>query len=200
MMMNVRQIVCGLIRGLAVKLSIETSGIFIKQLFYFSSCDLMVQASYRKYVTSIDYFSHRELSFGERVGVERYLLNNVPVKIEYYESQSAMLNYVGVDRKLVKELDQLHLKNTKNSLKAKEAKVKDSVKDLINQSLSNYYFEQIGNTLLEIRRLSGSLERRMLMNVYAEKLKELVEAYNVYAENKVSMDEVVPEELRGYMK
>jgi hypothetical protein len=174
-------------------------GAFIKELFYFSSCDVMVQVSYKSYHNSIRYSSHRELSLGERVIVEQYLLTKVAVKTEYYQKPSSMLNYIGIDVNLAKELNRFHPKNSMSSLNEKEAKIKASVKKLIDQSLANYYFEQIGNTLIEIRRLPVSLEQRMLMNEYVAKLKELVEAYNLHAENKVSVDEIVPQELRGYM-
>src|SRR3990172_7360706 len=111
-------------------------GFFMRELLYFSSSDLMIQVSYKKDVNSIHYFSHRELSFGERVIVEQYLLTNIAVKTEYYKKHPAMLNYIGVNSQLVKELNQFHLKNTMNTLKEKESKVKSSVKSLIDQSMS----------------------------------------------------------------
>jgi len=172
----------------------------MKELFYFSTSDLMIQVSYKSDLNSIHYFSHRPLSFGERVVVEQYLLTNVAVKTEYYKKHPAMLNYNGVDSKLVKELNQFHLKNTMNLLKEKEREVKTSVKKLIDKSMSSYYFEQIGNAILEFRDIvDDSLGDEMLRS-YRRKLRQLIEAYNVYSAKKVTLDEIVPEDLKGHLQ
>lgn len=172
----------------------------MKELLYFSSSDLMVQVSYKKDVNSIHYFSHRELSFGERVVVEQYLLTNIAVKTEYYKKHPAMLNYIGIDSKLVKELNQFHLKNTMDTLSEKEEKVKDSVQSLIDESLSNYYFEQIGNTLIEFRKISQNPGKRDELHDFAKKLKELISAYNTHSKNNVELNEIVPSDLKVYFK
>ena len=170
----------------------------MKELLYFSSSDLMIQVSYKKDVNSINYFSHRELSFGERVVVEQYLLTNIAVKTEYYKKHPAMLNYNGIDIRLLKELNQFHLKNTMDTLKKKENKVKDSVKNLIDDSMSNYYFEQIGNMILEIKQ---AVRRESLDEIdsasYKNRLEELIDAYNNYSEKKVDFFDVLPSELHN---
>ena len=160
----------------------------------------MVEVTYKKIRNSIKYASHREMLFRERFGVEHYLVSNLAVKMGYYKSQPTMLKYTGVDTSLLRELSHVHSIDTPPSINSTETQVEDAVEALIDQSLSNYYFEQIGNMLLKIRGLAGSSEQRMLMNEYAEKLRELVDAYNRHTENKVSLDEIVPEELRGYMR
>lgn len=172
----------------------------MRELLYFSSSDLMIQVSYKKDDNSIHYFSHRKLSFGERVIVEQYLLTNVAVKTEYYKKHPAMLNYIGINSKLVKELNQFHLQNTISILKEKEKEVDDSVKDLIDQSMSNYYFEQIGNTILELRQVVEDSKRDKCLSDYETRLKKLLDAYNIYTESKVSFRDIVPEELKSYFK
>jgi len=168
----------------------------MKELLYFSSSDLMIQVSYKKDSNAINYFSHRELSFGERVVVEQYLLTNIAVKTEYYKKHPAMLNYNGIDIRLLKELNQFHLKNTMDTLKKKESKVKDSVKNLIDESMSNYYFEQIGNMILEIKQ---AVRKESLDEIdsasFKNRLESLIEAYNNYSENKVNFFDVIPSEL-----
>ncbi len=76
--------------------------------------------------------------------------------------------------------------------KEDETRIEDAVRDLIERSLSNYYFEQIENTLMEARRLSGSFGQGRWMDEYAEKFSELVKAYNLHTDNKVSMDKMFP--------
>lgn len=174
-------------------------GLRMKELLYFSSSDLMVQVDYKEEVNSISYHSHRELSFGERVVVEQYLLTNIAVKTDYYKKYPAMLGYSGVDSKLVKELNQFHIKNTMNDAKRKKSAVNDSVQNLIDRSLSNYYFEQIGNTLLELRKASQNDDTTSQIKSFATKLKELVSAYNSHNAQCVDIDEIVPTDLRSFL-
>ena len=77
----------------------------------------MVQVSYKKEANSLNYYSHRKLSFGERVIVEQYLLTNIAVKTEYYKKYPALFNYLGINSKLTKDLNEFHLKNTIKTLK-----------------------------------------------------------------------------------
>ncbi|MFQ5648427.1 MAG: hypothetical protein ACE5IY_00655 [bacterium] len=172
----------------------------MKELLYFSTSDLMIQVSYKKDLNSIHYFSHRELSFGERVVVEQYLLTNVAVKTEYYKKHPAMLNYIGVNSKLVKDLNQFHLKSTMDNLKEKEQKVDDSVKHLISESMANYYFEQIGNTILEIRQIVKDADEIDSLLQAGKKLHELLQAYNVHSGKRITLDQILPCDLQSYFK
>ncbi len=172
----------------------------MKELLYFSSTDLMVEVSYKKESNSVTYSSHRELSFGERVIVEQYLLTNIAVKTEYYKKHPALFHYVGINNKLIKDLNQFHLKNTIKTLKEKDTKVADSVKKLINKSMASYYFERIGNTILEIREAVKEPFYNENMAIYESKLKQLVDAYNVHSADKVTYQNVVPEELNTIFK
>ena len=155
----------------------------------------MIQVIYKQEANSLDYYSHRKLTFGERVIVEQYLLNNIAVKTEYYKKHPSVLNYVGVNSNLVKELNQFHLKNTINILKEKEKEVEHSVKNLIDKSMSNYYFEQIGNTIVDIRQSLQNESSLDKLNELALKIENLIAAYNSYSENQVQLAEIVPAEF-----
>lgn len=171
----------------------------MKELLYFSSTDLMVQVSYKKEANSLDYSSHRKLSFGERVIVEQYLLTNIAVKTEYYKRHPALFNYIGINSKLAKDLNQFHLKNSIKTLKEKDSEVVDSVKKLINKSMATYYFERIGTTIMEIREAVKEPLYNKNMTIYESKLKQLVEAYNIHSVDKVTYQNVVPKELKHYL-
>ncbi len=171
----------------------------MKELLYFSSSDVMVQVSYTKETNLIEYYTHRKLTFGERVIVEQYLLNNVAIKTEYYKRVPSVLNYSGVDSKLVKDLNQFHLKNTINVLKDKEKEVETSVKNLIDKSMANYYFEQIGNTIIDLRKMVEKPGYTYKINIYRKKLDKLIQAYNEFAEEKVSFNDIVPKEIQTYL-
>ena len=89
---------------------------------------------------------------------------------------------------------------TIKTLKEKDTEVADSVKKLINKSMASYYFERIGNTILEIREAVKEPFYRNNMAIYESKLKQLVDAYNVHSVDKVTYQNVVPEELNTIFK
>ncbi|MFQ5706786.1 MAG: hypothetical protein ACE5HO_05010 [bacterium] len=168
----------------------------MKELLYFSFSDLMVRVEYCQDANSLRYSSHRKITFGERVIVEQYLLTNVAIKTDYYKRYPSLLIYLGINSKLAKDLNLFHLKNTLKFLNDKDKNVQNSVKHLIDQSMTNYYFEQIGNTILEIRKLVSMSYSDVELRYFENKLEELIEAYNIYAERKVSFEEVLPKELK----
>jgi len=169
----------------------------MKELLYFSSSDLMVQVLYEKADNTLNYFTHRKLSFGERVIIEQYLLTNIAVKTEYYKKHPANFNYSGINNRLLKELNQFHLKNTMKTLKKKEKNVDESVKDLIGGSMETYYFEKIGSTILEIREIAEDPFRRSELDGYGNRLQKLIEAYNINSDKHVSVHEIVPSDLKS---
>jgi hypothetical protein len=173
----------------------------MKELFYFSFADLMVRVEYHREANSLRYATHREMTFGERAIVDQYLLTNIALKTDYYKRQPGLFIYLGIDAQLTKDLNLFHLKNTLKSLTDKEKDVKDSVAGLINQSMQAYYFEQIGDTILHVRREiangdTGRSDERL--RELKMKMEELVKAYNVYTEQKVTINEVIPSELKSY--
>jgi hypothetical protein len=173
----------------------------MKELLYFSFADLMARVEYHQEANSLRYATHRKMSHSERIVIEQYILTNIALKTEYYKRQPALFIYVGVDAQLAKELDLFHLKNTLKTLVEKEKDVKDSVHGLINQSMQNYYFEQIGDAILDVRReiksaAAGSPDGRL--DQLKIKMEELVKAYNSYTDQKITINEVIPSELKSY--
>jgi hypothetical protein len=173
----------------------------MKELFYFSFADLMARVEYHREANSLRYATHRKMAFNERIIVEQYLLTTFAQKTEYYKRQPALFVYLGTDAQLTKDLDTFHLKNTLRELVDKEKDVKDSISGLISQSMQNYYFEQIGDTILDARReianvgagLADERLRRLKL-----KMEELVKAYNVYTNQKITIDEIIPSELKSH--
>jgi len=179
----------------------------MKELLYFSFSDLLVKVEYSKEANSLKYSSHREISFGERVVIEQYLLTNIAVKTDFYNRYPALFIYIGKDEKLVRDLNLFHLKNTLKFLSGREQEVKEKVDELINSSMSNYYFEQIGETILELRKSLklGQNNRDNEHNVLVvketrEKMKELIKAYNLYSNKKITIEKVVPGDLISYFE
>ena len=171
----------------------------MKELLYFSFADLMVRVEFNKEANSLRYASHRKITFGERVIVEQYLLTNIALKTEYYKRQPALFIYLGVDKQLVKDLNLFHLKNTLKTLVDKEKNVKTTVNNLINQSMLNFYFEKIGDTILAIREAIEHNKPDSVLKELKQSLEELVDAYNLYTDEKINMQKVLPSELQAYL-
>jgi len=173
----------------------------MKELLYFSFADLMARVEYHQEANSLRYVTHRKMTYGERVVVEQYILTNFALKTDYYKRHPALFIYVGLDAQLVKELNLFHLKNTLKTLVEKEKDVKDSVNGLISQSMQNYYFEQIGDMILAARREVKENETgcsSVRLDQLKIKMEELVRAYNNYTDQKITINEVIPSELKSY--
>lgn len=179
----------------------------MKELLYFSFADLLVKVEYSKEANSLKYASHREISFSERVIIEQYLLTNIAVKTDFYNHTPALFIYLGKDEKLVRDLNLFHLKNTIKFLAGREKEVKEKVDELINNSMSTYYFEQIGDTILELRKSLKLGQDKMVTehNIMVvketkQKMNELIRAYNVYSEKKISIEKILPRDLIDYFE
>lgn len=172
----------------------------MRELFYFTFADLMVQAEYLSESNSLKYACHRDMNFGERVAIEQYLLSNFALKTEYYNRHPAVFIFLGVDKRLIRELNLFHLKNTLNSIVSREKEVDDKVKMLIHDSLQNYYFEQIGDAILALRsEVNGNCRSEVIVENQS-KMAELLKAYNLHAGKNISLAEVIPDELKAYME
>ncbi len=162
----------------------------MKELFYFSQSDLMIQVQYGEASKSFSYSSHREISEGERRFVEHYILTKVNT-----EAESDSVSYKGINDELAKDLNEYHSKNNLKSLHEKHEEIDGAVKALIKDSMANYYFEQIGKKLIEVRGMLQEGNAVSELNREKTNLAELVYAYNIYADQKVSFEKVLPKEL-----
>ena len=179
----------------------------MKELFYFSKSNVMVQVQFSFQANALMFSSHRQLTDTERTIIEKYISENVATEAKNPSFENAPIQYNGVDFKLINHLNQFQAvkpfsdsdqqysaeKNPFKSLLSKD--VENSVKELIETSMSNYYFEKIGNAIVEVRnKIEGEVSETELRE-YREGLEELVEAYNEHASNKVDLREVLPKEL-----
>lgn len=170
----------------------------MSELFYFSFADLMVRVEYSQEANALRYASHRKMTFNERLVVEQYLLANVAQKTDYYKQASSLFVYLGLETQLVKDLNVFHLKSTLKNLVEKENDVKASVDGLISSSMQNYYSEQIGDAIIAMRQevAAGLSQERALP--LRRRMEELVQAYNSYSQQQLSISQVVPAELQPY--
>ncbi len=162
----------------------------MKKLFYFSHSDLMIEVQYGQASTTLIYSSHREITEGERKYVEHYIRTKVTS-----EAESDSVSYMGIDDELAKNLNEYHSKKNLKSLDEKHEKVDGAVKVLIKESMANYYFEQIGQKLIEVKVMIRKGSEFSELNLEKMNLAELVYAYNIYTDQKVNIEKVLPKEL-----
>lgn len=153
-----------------------------KELFYFAKKEIMVQLNiFPGYAT---YRTHRAVTEDEKEVVERYFSKNI-------EMMPDVVQYAGVDNYLAKQIpvDLKKKKQEKQSVNdmidsilagaGELPEVNAAVKDLIESSMQQYYFDKIGDTILEIRdakdqgRSTFELER--FLAEYCKAYNELVE-------------------------
>ena len=165
------------------------------------------KVEYAKEANSLRYASHREIADNERMIIEQYILTNFATKTDYFRRHPALFIYLGKDEKLVRDLNMFHLKNTLKDLASREQEVKEQVDALINSSMSKYYFERIGETILEFRR-NLKYEKNAMdpaksftnLKETKHKMDELVRAYNIYSDKKISLKNIVPNDLQEFFE
>jgi len=167
----------------------------MERFFYFISSDLMVRVSYNAQMNSLRYISHREMEIAEKIAVEHYILAQVGPSTGYCDRSPSLLVYVGVDQDLIKELRFHQLKSTVDKVIVEKLEIDAKVQNLIHTSLSNYYFEQIGEEIMSLRKEIEGGSKKQFGNIIT-KIVELVDAYNLHSNQKVTVEEVIPEELR----
>ncbi len=102
---------------------------------------------------------------------------------------------MGINDELAKDLNEYHSKNNLRSLHEGHEKVDGAVEGLIKESMANYYFDQIGNKLIEVRGMIQEGSGVSELNLEKKNLAELVYAYNIYADQKVDFEKILPKEL-----
>ena len=99
----------------------------------------------------------------------------------------------------MKDLNLFHLKNTIKNLAGKDKQLKSQVNDLIAKSMSNYYFEQIGEEILSLRKGVEDEAHEEVVTSMKIKMDELIKAYNNYTNQKVTLEDVIPVDLKKYI-
>lgn len=166
----------------------------MKELLYFAFADLMVLVEYEQRSNSLSYASHRKITARERAVLEQYLLARVAMKTDYFKGKQSRFIYLGVEAQLVKPLKHFH----RTATHEKEKEIASSVEELINHSLQNFYFEQIGDAIIAMRREleNGAVDAQTISQ--RQKIRNLVEAYNHYTNQNLQLEEVLPTELKAH--
>jgi hypothetical protein len=174
----------------------------MEDLLYFTFAKLLIRIEYSKKNNKLSYSSHREMTKKERKIIENYILTKVAVSTDYYKRISSSFVYNGKDDELKRDLKLLRLKRMLKSLAVRDGIAAKVVDDLITNSLKNYYFDRIGDTLLQIREQLKEEKKINLINIEKTKseFEELVKAYNVYSEDKITFERAVPADLKKFFE
>jgi len=186
---------CGRILGLSRRDVHKTRTVMI-ELYYLDALDLMLKIEYTEGSGKLRYATHRKMRHDEKVTTEEYLLTLTTAKPLSFSSRRKLV-YLGIDKGLKNKLATLQQESAKRIPPEKEKEIETSVRNLINISMRNYYSEKIGDLLMTARRdLCGGRRLESRHAPLQQRMETLVQAYNVYADQKVTLQEVVPSELK----
>lgn len=164
------------------------------ELYYFPSFDLLIKVIYAKDANSLRYATHRDMELSERKVIEKYVLQEIAPKTGYYQRSPSLLLYMGVDTTLKKELKAYQVKDTINSIIENKHEIEQKVQTLISTSLSNYYFESLGDKLLALRKeMDFNIQSERLPHILNE-IHILLHAYNQNSGQNIGIEDILPHE------
>ncbi len=164
------------------------------ELYYFPTFDLLIKVIYAEEANSLRYATHRDTTLSERKVIDKYVLQEIAPKTDYYKRTPSLLLYMGVDTTLKKELKSYQVKDTIKSIIENKHEIEQKVQALISSSLSNYYFERLGDKLLALRK---SMAIDMQPDAFEQLLMEisiLLHAYNQNSGQQIGIEEILPRE------
>lgn len=171
----------------------------MNEFIYFSGLDLMIKVRRVKRNNALHYASHRKMAHNERVMAEKYMRAKMITREGRNADRPSTFIYLGTDNRLKRKLASLHAKHDVQRSHRKGREITASVKSLINAAMRNYYTEKIGELIVRARNELGSgLHQEGKLALLQQQMNELVLAYNAYADDKIVLEEIIPEELRPY--
>ncbi len=169
----------------------------MNELIYFSGLDLMIKVKHAKKANTLHYVSHREMEHKEKVMAERYMKAKMISTSVRNGDRPSIFIYRGTDNRLKRKLALLHANHGVQRPHRNEREITASVKSLINAAMRNYYTEKIGELIVLARNELGSgLHQEGKFALLQQQMNELVLAYNAYTDNKIVLEEIIPQELR----
>jgi hypothetical protein len=167
----------------------------MEEFFYFPSFDLLIKTTYAKEANSLRYSSHRPIKINERQSVERYVLTEVGPRTDYYQRTPSILLYVGVDESLEGELKFYRLQGSIKEILEQNSAIDKQVDSLINESLSAYYFDKVGDEILKLKKALATNANSNEIEAIIGSLTTLLSAYNQRSGQQISIYSILPEEL-----
>ncbi|MBN1996770.1 hypothetical protein JW935_04400 [candidate division KSB1 bacterium] len=172
----------------------------MEELFYFKSYNLLIKAKYSAETNSLRYSTHRPISLDERKVIDRYILNDIAPHTDYYKNTPSLLMYMGVDLSLEKELRNYRLHDTIKDVLIKRNHVEKKVKKLISDSMSQYYFDRLGDELVKFRRVIEHADSEDTIDSYLIRIEKLLDAYNQHSGKSIDLVTILPKEAKEHIQ
>ncbi len=165
---------------------------------YFSTFNVLVEIEFDDSNNQLFYYSHKLLETNEREAIDFYILNHIAPKTDYFKGPS-VFSYKGVDSGLELNLNRYLFHGIIRDVLKSKLDIDLKVKDLIGHSLTNYYFEKVGEQIIKIKNL---FDQKNGEKFYYEtlNLESLLNAYNQNAETDINLETIVPDVLLKYFK
>lgn len=166
----------------------------MEELYYFPVMSLMVKVVYAKEANSLRFATHRAIKPNERRMVEKYILSEFAPQTEYYQRSPSLLLYMGVDRTLRKKLGVNQVRETIKHVLSQKSQVEASVKKCISEALSAYYFERIGDELINLKKSIQKQPDHVDFAGIVSRIAILLEAYNENSGQNIRVETILPKE------
>lgn len=145
------------------------------QLFWFNESDIIVKLVGNTFTT------HRKISPREEEIINQYI-----IKVVFKNEENPTVHNGGVNPTLEKRQNEIKSKLEQQKAQGQFADyIEDEVKNLIDSSMKNYYFEMIGDFIIRYKELEEGPEKaEVMLGLY-----ELVSNYNkIVPANKTIVD------------
>ncbi|OQX85342.1 hypothetical protein B6D60_08020 [candidate division KSB1 bacterium 4484_87] len=148
------------------------------ELVYFSKFNLLIRATYDGELNAIRYETHRKPTPEEKKSVEVFLISKFAPDTNFHAEPSSSLIFSGVDTVLENDLSEMQFESYVKGLDSRYWELETKVNQLVHGSLRKFYFERLGDKILEFRKQIR--EENQKKEIVVEKLKhnilELIEA------------------------
>ncbi len=172
----------------------------MRELIYFSEYRLLIEVVYNHDLNMLRYETHRKPTPEEKKFVEIFLISKFAQDTDYFNETDSHLVFSGINPLLKMKLSQMEYESYLKASNSHGVDLKTQVSELVNSSLKNFYFERLGDSILELRKKvkKGNGEKEIIVEKLKHNILELIEAYNKYSDTKVTVDKAVPRDLLGY--
>lgn len=169
----------------------------MSKLIYFSGLNLTSRAESAKEAGSLCSASLREREPQEKESAAQQMRTKMTSKGENAAVTLSALDDLEIDSRLKDKRAVFHTQQNLRRSRKKAREINESVRELVDVSMRNYYLAKMGDCIVharnELRR--GRQHKRSLANLKRQ-AKELLRAYNAHTAYKLSLEEIIPAELK----
>jgi len=167
----------------------------MNELLFFPKIDVLIRINYGTDTNSIRYATHRAVLANEREVIENYILRKVAPNTDYFNRTPSIMLYAGIEKRLEKNLNVFRIQNLMRNALDHKIVIDNKVREFINQSLGSYYFDKVGDKLLELKNLLKNGFTEEQFEIKLMQLKILLNAYNENTGQNIHIRNILPKEI-----